>query len=318
MKKGVKMIVPNSQACSLLWFKNSLANLLAARPKLVPPARPRDSKTAQVTIFIILGIVIVGVVGGVFYFMNESKKSSEAYFSSAEVNPLIENLYSEIMSCHYAVSEMALDEIAVHGGYYNAPSESYDLESFVPYYYFEGKYLIPSKSKIEKELGKYVDDNFNDCFEVIESEGGSEGFELDYRKPRTKVDIGSGKVEFNSDLRINIEKGGHIINYELEKHPSVVDSKLYEIYEVAEYITNSHKEDSAMYCITCLSDFTEERDLYVDLIPASEVLSVVVITDNSTAVVPYSFVFLNKYTGDEVSPFDDESGEAPEAPEVEG
>lgn len=265
-------------------------------------------KRGQVTVFIIVGILIVGIVGGVGYAVkvNKDAELSEEFFSSMAVKPELNNIQSSVLNCMESVCKDGLETIGIQGGYYEKPEKSFDLEwAFIPYYYYEGEFYMPSKKTIESELGKYVNDNLNVCLDEIDSGD----FELSYRTANTKTFIREKEVGFNIDLGVGIEKEGNKITLELEDFPVVIDSALTGILEVAEYYTYTHKEDPKMVCISCLGEMAEEKDVYVDAINFDENSILIVISENMTASEPYAFEFLNKYTGDEISP-KDEGGES--------
>jgi len=278
----------------------------------------RFMKKGQVTVFIIVGLLIVGIVGGVGYSIKVQKDAelSEEYFSSIDIKPQVNNIQSSILNCMDKVSRDGLEEIGIQGGYYDKPKKFFDLEwAFIPYYYYEGDFFMPSKKTIESELSKYVNDKVIVCLDEIDSGN----FKMNYKTANTRTFIREKEVEFNIDLGIEIAKESNKITLELEELPVFVDSALTSILEVAEYYTYTHKEDPKMVCISCLGEMAEERDLYVDTINFDENSILVVISENMTASEPYAFEFLNKYTGDEISP-KDEGGESlgvPVAPNKE-
>ena len=66
-------------------------------------------------------------------------------------------------------------------------------------------------------------------------------------------------------------------------------------------MTESHEVNSAMYCISCVSDMAKEKDVYVNF-NHNGLNTLVTISENVTSSEPYYFRFVNKYTGDEEFP----------------
>jgi hypothetical protein len=258
-------------------------------------------KRGQVTIFIIIAIFIVVAVISLI-FLVKTKSSSELdkeFFSQANIKPSLQNIQSFILDCLDETSKDALDVIGVQGGYYTKPEKAYDLQwVFIPYYYHRGEFLMPSKQKIESELNNYIDDQLGDCI----ANGDFNDFRLDYSSSRTRSMIKPGEVLFEIDMPVQINKEDNVVTLELGDYPVSRNSSLYEILEVAEYITNSHKRDPELYCISCVGEMAEERDLFVDIMRFTEDSMMTVISENHTSSEKYSFVFLNKYTGSEESP----------------
>ena len=253
------------------------------------------SRRGQVAVFIILAVMLVAA-GGIAFVITKNGSSGgvdSEFFSQQDIKQGVNQIQSSVLDCETMTSNDALDLIGIQGGYYNAPKDYYDLGwAFLPYYYSEGQFLMPEKSKIESELSAYVDDNLNQCLEGI----NVEGFDLSYLKSKTKTTITNGKVSFAIDMPLTIKKETKTTRFELKDNPVVVDSKLYEMIEIAKYITDSHKEDANMICINCVADMAEQRSLYVDMLDFSEKDDVlIVISANATDTYPLTFEFLNKY-----------------------
>jgi len=267
------------------------------------------SKRSQATIFIILAIVIVGAIAGGAYVVTKNN-ASEEYFSQASIKLTADIIRSEIVDCAEDTSKQALETIGVQGGYYKKPREYSQLDTvFVPYYYKEGELLSPPKSTIETQLSLYVNENLDNCLEQL----NYEGFEIIYKTPRTQSSIKEKEVIFNINLPVKLKKEGNSITYELKDRPISINSELNAILGVADFITESHKQDPAMYCISCVGQLAENDNLYVDIVNFRENEMLIIISENHTSSEPYSFEFLNKYTGNEVSPLE-ELAETPQPP----
>ena len=83
------------------------------------------------------------------------------------------------------------------------------------------------------------------------------------------------------------------------------DGTVVFIHEVAAFIALSHEEDPEYYCVSCVTEMAQERDLYVYIYPSvgNEHITTIMIYENRTGIGnPYTFVFFNKYTGEEQTP----------------
>jgi len=252
-------------------------------------------RKAQITVFIIVGVIIVALVGGAVYMGKVKMESdlAEKYFSQEGVKPQLDNIQESILNCIDITTKDSLVIIGIQGGYYNEPSEFFDLGwAFIPYYYNQGAFLMPSKEKISTELGAYVNDNFKYCLDEI----NVGDFEIDYKTPKTSATIKETMVTFTVDSSITIEREENQIKFETKKHKVEQSSKLFEIIEIADYITDSHKEDPDMICINCVAEMARERDVYVDMLDFDETTTQIIISENKTSEEPYIFEFLNKYT----------------------
>jgi len=246
---------------------------------------------AQVTVFIIIAVVVVAAIGGAVY-MSQANKVDKEFFNSAAVKPQVNNIQTGILDCAEQTSMDAIEIIGIQGGYYDKPNDYFDLGwAFIPYYYNQGKFSMPLTRTIEMEIKKAVDDNLNFCLDELDFEG----FDLSYKTSRTKVSIKESSVELTIDIPVVIEKEGKKITFELEEFPLDVESNLQAMLEVADYITEGHKENPEMICISCVADMARERDLFVDMLDFDgETTTLIVITNNQSSV-PFAFEFLNKY-----------------------
>ncbi len=257
--------------------------------------RVNTNSKAQTTIFIIIAVVIVAVVAGVVYLNQVSKQTElQEVFTKLGITEQVSTVESSILNCLDETAESSLIVIGIQGGFYNEPEKFFDLGwAIIPYYYDNGEFLKPSTDTIESELSVYIDDNARYCFESLEYEN----FDLAYKASETKTEIKKGEVSFKTDLSLTISKSDLTSDFKLKKHPVVIESSLYDILEVADYITESHKEDPEMICINCVADMAEIRNLYVDMIDFGddETTTLTVISENYTSSEPYIFEFLNKY-----------------------
>ena len=256
------------------------------------------NKLSQVSVFIILGIVFVAAMS-LSYGLKiiPSNKDSE-FFSQLDIKPSVENIEANIILCLYKSSRESLKDIGLQGGYFEKPDKRIDLShGFIPYYYYEGNYLMPDNDKIANELEGFVQDKVNSCLDGLKFEG----FELTHTRVSADVFINSTNVVFIIDSSVVVHKSGRRIVFDTKDYPVSQNSALKDILDVADYITESHKIDSKNYCISCVERLAEEKDVYVRSIPLKNNSVLIIIGENRTSDEPYLFSFLNKYTGDEIS-----------------
>ena len=166
---------------------------------------------------------------------------------------------------------------------------------------------MPTKATIQKQISLYFNENLEDCLSNI----NEQTFDIRFQNPSTKITIEDKEVTFDITLPNKIEKDKYTTNLEIE--PIAIPSELLSILVMAEYITESHKQDPALYCINCVAALAKENDLYVDNIGLEGDKVLVVISEHHTSETPYLFSFVNSYTGNEQSPLQLEEL----APEVE-
>ena len=272
-------------------------------------------KKGQATVFIIIAIVIVAAIGSVTYITTQNKKiaASNEYFSQTSIRPTLNAIESEIINCAENTAKNALYVIGTQGGYYNREGIIKELEvTFLPYYYYEGDILLPTKENIQDELALYIDNNLNDCVEKIDHPD----YSIKHTTTKTQTSIIDNEVTFNINQDSIIEREGNTITFTLSDKPILINSKLNQIYEVAKLFTESHEQDAELYCVSCVSDLAKEHNLFVNIISLEGDETMVRISEIGDSDYPYSLNFVNKYTGDESSPINNIRTLAPN-PKVE-
>jgi|TARA_Y100000310_G_C20694627_1_gene824681 hypothetical protein len=251
-------------------------------------------KKAQTTIFIILAVVIIAAAIGLYFITNSSTQSNlEKSFSTLGIITQASLVQSSIFSCLEDTSRASLDVIGIQGGYYNKPAKHFDLGwAFIPYYYDQGQFLKPTTQEIESELSSYIDENLEFCIQEL----NYEDFTLTHDQTTTKTSIQENTVKFTIDSKLLIKKDTLSSEFTLSNHPIEIESALSDILKVADYITESHREDPDLICISCVSDMAETRNLFVDMLDFDEdTTTLVVISEDHTYSEPYIFEFLNRY-----------------------
>lgn len=254
----------------------------------------------QISVFIIFGIIIAIILGVISYNLvnkNNSKLNDE-YFSSEEIKPQIENIESNILLCIGDSSQKGLEIIGKQGGYYNKPQKYLNLgDSFIPYYYYEGEYFFPSQEDVSKELESYVNKEVDSCLNEL----NLSDFEIKPGISKTTVSINKDSVNFEVDNLVTIRKDKRSMTFETKDYPINQPAALKDLLDVAYYITDSHKTDPKMYCISCIENMAKEKNVYVRFTLISNDSILVIIGENRTSETPYLLSFLNKYTGNEES-----------------
>jgi len=225
-------------------------------------------KKAQITLFIIISIVVIAVVGILFFI----RAKTEAGVSGAEnipqeAHPL--NMFVE--SCLRETAETGLRIIGERGGYINPeenginanegnPTESNAVymskDWIVPYwFYMESensckeecvfKTAIPSLRKgensIEKQLERYIEKNIGKCFNDF-TDFKKQGYSVESTEPKADVVIGKNDISIILENKIVLKRGE--IEVKQEKFYTRLDVNLDRIYRFAKDITEKEIENS--------------------------------------------------------------------------
>ena len=167
-------------------------------------------KTGQVTVFMIVGILVLAVTGLIFYI------SSHTILEQAEdetMYPLeTASIQMFVEGCLESVGEEGIFYISESGGFYNSddinPFINYS-SVFIPFYFDRGDLFVPTLENIESELNLYVVDNIDSClsnFSYLETEGWNI---TNLGDIEVNSFINRGKIDLNAIIPLKIEKNGN-------------------------------------------------------------------------------------------------------------
>ena len=241
-------------------------------------------KRGQVALFVIIAILIVSAAFTLLYTQTE-------LFKKAEANPEIAPVESFIKNCVKSTGEDALIFIGQQGGYYELPKLSVSGYS---YYFYDNKSVMPSKEKIESELSKYMNEMLPFCTQNF-VDFPDFNVEANPNAVRTKTTIIRDKVIFDIEWQVLIKKADS--TYRLSSFLFEIPSRLNTIYAVVQNMTLRQLEDPSSICLSCLTNFEIQNDLYIYMNNYGNDTVIFTISDNKTWINknPYEFVFANKY-----------------------
>ncbi len=248
--------------------------------------RNGESKNrAQISIFVILAIVVVGIILIYFAF-----KSDVLSIGKDTVSPEVAPIYSFVDNCVKKTSEDAVYYIGQTGGYFVNPEASTDNN--IAYYLYREENLIPSKERIEKELSDYMNQMLFFCADNFIN---FPDFQIKQGQIKSSAKIESGKVIFNIEYPLTISKDD--ASYNIKKFESKIDVRFNVVYEAAYEIMQEqmkHKED---ICLNCIQELADSNNLYVDMYDYQEKVVVFIITDPLSKIneKDFEFNFANSY-----------------------
>lgn len=204
-----------------------------------------ENKKAQVTIFIIVGIVLLGAI--ILFF------SFSGNLFGTNIPSSIEPFYNSFSFCVEEQMTLGASVLATQGGYLELPefeggskhmpfSSQFDfLGNSIPYWYYVSgnniqKEQVPSKREMEKQLESFLEDRVLDCLYY----NFSDKFEINAGNPKAVVSIGDKEISLNLDLNLDISSTEE--NFVITKHDLVVDSFLGTLYDSARKIYEHEQE----------------------------------------------------------------------------
>ena len=220
------------------------------------------NKKGQVTIFIILGILILIFITLILFLSSnktESLKEQIDYTDTASVKLFVDSCLSNTL-------EQAIFDISQKGGYYNLPELS-TTDAYVntAYYLYLGELYLPTEEIIIESLENYVNDNLVSCTNF----SYFPGMQVTLGDVSTAIILSEEQVtaSVNFPLIIIPEEGTQI---ELNNFESTVDSRILILFNIAKEVSENQEEYGEMVCISCLALLGYEYGLEILTVDGDE------------------------------------------------
>lgn len=198
-------------------------------------------KKAQITQFIIVGIILVIAVG-TFLYIKQS-----AIFQPQIVSTEFLPVANLVINCMEQKAEQGINIMGVQGGYIYVPdSVRLNPQSYVaaipgmitPYWYYKGENRIPTKQEMESQISRYVEENIGEC--INNFQGMQDQFEVNSTgtmKAETKINDESVDITLTYPLTLK-HRGTDRIE-EVKKFPTTANIRLGKVYQLANDIMNT-------------------------------------------------------------------------------
>jgi len=213
-------------------------------------------KRGQVSIYILIGVVIIIVVGLSFYIVGNTilKESGR----DLDIRPELIPAKNFIDSCILDVAREGVDLIGLQGGNVNIEEEvivnplvkfGNSLDLFgngalnVNYWFYRtpngiNTLSVPSEQDMEREIGEYIMRNIASCYEDLAL---FDQYDVSYSSTsKINVDIKEDRVLINVESPLEITSGG--ITSNLNKFSVVLDTKLGKLYSLGRGILEKENE----------------------------------------------------------------------------
>lgn len=227
-------------------------------------------KKAQVTIFIIIGIIIVGGMATYFLISNGKILNSNSKFP--EVTQIIED----------CLQNVTLDGIyfnSLQGGYYDLPENSI-ISGFIelPVYFDNGKGNLPEISVWESELTNYIKKNVGTCFNLSEFED----YEIrEGENPQVRSSIQNSKIFIEVENSVYITKDETFV--EIKKFEKEIYFDYNSIYNALKTFLETQNKQPTEILLSQIELIGEEFGFRAEVAPLIDIT-------NSTDYM-YGFIY---------------------------
>lgn len=249
-------------------------------------------KRGQVTIFLIVGIIILGLFSGVFYLVSTLQQkdllvSEETATDALGVKPRITSF---VESCIREVATPGIYLLGIQGGIINLedPTKSLITENgIINYGYLNGENLL-SAEKMEAQLNVYIEEELPLCLDNFSSFSPEINIEVGEFKPEIKVY--DNEIVINLNYEISAVKGNEEIK--IDAFSESIPVHLGEIIIETEKIITNHKNNPTLLNLKPAEDI----DYFISVFPYSSDTWIYSISDESSVIdgAPFAFIFAIK------------------------
>ncbi len=258
-------------------------------------------KKAQITVFIIIGIImLLGVILSVVYFKYTSERAvvsieDKTTKIAAEFLPV--KTYTE--SCIKKVAEDGIIFVGRQGGYFNLPEAYYGTGLGYVTAYYVPELGMPSQEKIEQEIAAYIDANLGDCLRDYRA-FKEIGYDVEHDKSETNVTIMKGQV--NVYVRKNVKLKLRDVYGEQDSFLEQINFDMKHVIDSVRMLYEEHKKDETKIPISALTNIGLKQGYYYEILYANvdeeanfDVLLDFVFPDKLIRDEPYLFMFAARY-----------------------
>lgn len=218
-------------------------------------------KKAQVTTFIILGIILVIAIFSLYkakdYFIKTQWELERQRTATVPAQAQDIKIYTD--ACIEEIAEEGVRIMGVQGGYINIPEDpipvtpanpfSNALSMFqrgtlkIAYWYYKtangiDKNQVPTLEQMENELASYIDENLDSC---IDSFRNFPEYNISASQPTTKAEIEDKDVLLTITYPIKMEYKD--FGFQFDKFYEKIEVPLGELYNIAKLILEQENKD---------------------------------------------------------------------------
>lgn len=219
-------------------------------------------KKGQITIFVVIGILIVVAVVAVLAFSGGGFFERIVSGYPKEVN----DVKKDMQSCLDSSLERAVVINSLQGGVYGFSREYFAYPGdvnlgFISTYYNDSQLFIPDREALEEELGEGLYYEFENCFNLVEYydgpvRQGNKETEIDFENIDIQISLLDDKVLADVKIPTTVKFNDNV--YEIEDFETETDTYYLKMYEMAKEISEIQSEEDFI-CMTCYQRVLNEQ-----------------------------------------------------------
>ena len=240
-------------------------------------------RRGQLSIFVIVVLVIVGIVGVFFAFSGETSVFEESYPEN------VERVYSLVENCLEDSGRQALEKLGGQGGETFRTILAVEGNEFVPIYFLSSPLLRLNSDMGDLEFGLALESTriFEGCIESIEA-NFPENLDFDLSEGFSFVsEVNEDHVEFKIDGNVIVSDGE--IFFEREGINVDIDSYIINMVKARDEFLEA-SGDQVGINLELVADLADKYNFDFRMV-ADEDINILIIEDSLEGNVPRNFTF---------------------------
>ena len=253
----------------------------------------KPNKQAQITLFIIIGIVII-ITFSLFTYLGKDTITSdfenqqEEVLESSLLVPVVKNY---LQSCLANELEDGLFLMGYQAGYLTIPSGIEFVPVYysdVPYWIIEGKDISPSIKDMEGQISGYITDYSKIC--ILQLEEVLPDADITFKGFEVNTTIGENQIDATARLQLRLIEKQTV--QKISEVQITIPVPYGKVVKTAQQIIQTFEEDPSSIDLTALAQMPLETTIY----DIDEFTKVIAIRDYNAILKEdaYQFVFAVK------------------------
>jgi len=220
-------------------------------------------KKSQVTIWIILGIILLAVIGGIILIKTTMFKSGleGARERAIRIPQQLVPIKDFIDNCLEKTTLGGVLFIASRGGYFDLPNNYFKSFPTTSYWIYKGKNKSPNLDILKVELSKYIENQLDYCLNSVDVLNKDVGF----GEKKIKAEINGNILIVFLDMKTSVRFGDSVLmleNYQVE----FKDSNLLKSFTAAKNILDEVKNNNNLLNFVSIFNIADKHgfDVIID------------------------------------------------------
>lgn len=207
-------------------------------------------KRAQISIFIIISVILVGSTIFLYSQYSNSKEKELEYGSDEAENERF-LVKKNIDYCIQQISDEAIYVIGFSGGNYNSNITMMDLDYPITYFVYEHKVVKPDQKHIENQISFYIEDNLENCTKKL----SNNEYTFEFGEIKTTTQSNFENIVINVNMQTNVFKNNSEDKLTFKSYTYISQVPLGNILEFSEKIVDSELNNNYDYLEYIIEDY---------------------------------------------------------------